>query len=237
MKIPRYVWWPRCRNKTGKLNKGEEEGTLRTEEKLSACSISEKCRLHWFQSQSKVDSLLMMLLLLQRQHVLELLRILLEEEEEDKGSLDGREWEQPKPRTKLKWLVIELLAQHKGLNWETEIAWPTPQTLAIDISLSLSFTNTLKTKKPHTVTHNLLILEAGFSRGADSFDVQQWIEWPRGNKGTKHLCPFKGFLFYFPFFSFFFKNTKTLHVLRKSLRFENGFYENLCNSRTVLYFE
>lgn len=51
-------------------------GTLRTEEKLSAWSISEKWRLHWFQSHS-ADVLLLLLLMLQRKgRLLEILVIL-----------------------------------------------------------------------------------------------------------------------------------------------------------------
>jgi hypothetical protein len=101
---------------------------LRTEAKLSACSISEKWRFHLFQAHSKV-----LLLLLQRQQCkFEFLRVVLFREKEEFLSLLRRAEERPQPKRKLK--LVDLWAeksmQQKRLNWGTVVIdCPIPQTL------------------------------------------------------------------------------------------------------------
>lgn len=76
-------------------------GTLRTEAKLSACSISEKWRFQRFQSHSKEE--LLLLLFEQRQRGPGVLRLLLEET----PFLAWKE-QQPQPRTKFR-LALDFL--------------------------------------------------------------------------------------------------------------------------------
>ena len=125
---------------------------MRTEARLSACSISEKWRFHLFQSHSKAEIApeLLLLLLLQRQQCkFEFLRVVLFREKEEFMLLLRREEERPQPKRKPK--LVDLRAEN----------CPIPQTLfPTNISQCLRVARCFKRGREQGMfLENLLLLQ------------------------------------------------------------------------------